>query len=191
MPTYLFSYPTPSRISSACSCLSIPTSTITFTGIEVGGFSHLVNVGKLSNQCLQPETTVTSTSTTTLTGACATETLYPGAFKLSGPETKDAFEYVFGAGGPALCCGLCNSVAPFKSPQNIVQGFFGNCVGWRVDANGVCTLLLQGSLGAGYLGPKCGAFGFEPGVLSVNPKRFPFAVGGQGQCASSFTTTTS
>lgn len=139
----------------------------------------------------QPETTVTSTSTATLSGTCATETLYPGADKLSSPGSTDAFEYTFGTvdinGGISLCCGLCNSLTPFLSPTNIVQGFYGNCIGWRVDAARVCTLLLQGSLGAGYLGPKCGAYGYEPGTLSVNPKRYPFAVGGQGQCASTFT----
>ena len=71
-----------------------------------------------------------------------------------------------------------------------MQGFYGNCIGWRV-ANGNCTLLLQGSVGAGYLGPKCAVDGYQPGTLSVSPKKYPYAVGGMGQCASTFTTVAS
>lgn len=69
-----------------------------------------------------------------------------------------------------------------------MEGFFGNCIGFRVDANGNCTMLLQGSVGAGYLGPLCSAYGFQPGTLNVSPTRYPFVVGGKGQCASSFET---
>ena len=68
-----------------------------------------------------------------------------------------------------------------------MQGYFGNCIGWEVDAKRSCTLLLQGSVGAGYLGPKCQAYGSQPGTLQVNPTANPLAVGGEGQCASSFT----
>ena len=69
-----------------------------------------------------------------------------------------------------------------------MQGYFGNCIGFRVDAIGNCTLLLQKAVGAGYLGPKCAVEGYQPGTLSVNAAKYPFAVGGRGQCASTFNT---
>ncbi|MCJ1242357.1 hypothetical protein MMC14_010365 [Varicellaria rhodocarpa] len=185
LPTYLFSYPTPSRISSACSCLSIKPST--YTDYEY--------------YSTPTATTITTTTTTALvTGPCATQTLYPGAYKLTSPPSpsnnNDTFEYSIG--GPSQqdtypnfsvsnCCSACSAFNPFPNAQGgLVQGFFGNCIGFRVEGSGECTLLLQGSVGAGYLGGKCEVDGYQPGVLNVDGKRYPYAVGGRGQCASSF-----
>lgn len=67
-----------------------------------------------------------------------------------------------------------------------MQGFFGNCLAWWTTASGSCTFLLQGQEGAGYLGPLCGAYGFQPSVLYVDPDGEPLAAGGMGQCASTF-----
>lgn len=144
---------------------------------------------------------MTTTTTLPFSGPCATETLYPGAFKLSSPEA-DAFEYSLGPNPREIssvpdaavpgCCGACSAFNPFPNAQGgLVQGFFGNCIGFRIDPDGNCTLLLQKSVGAGYLGPKCAVDGFQPGTLSVNAAKYPLAVGGNGQCASTFTTISS
>ncbi|MCJ1243647.1 hypothetical protein MMC30_000844 [Trapelia coarctata] len=172
LPSYLYPYQTPSRISSACSCLSIPSPTIT-EGV--------------------PETTtslILTTSTNSASGPCATQALYAGAFDLLSPSpSPDTFKYVLfkdafhGAYYPDFqavgCCETCNDNGPR-------QGFYGNCVGWYITNDRTCVLLLQGTLGAGYLQPVCSAYGLEDGVLDVNATRYQGAVGGRGQCAAGF-----
>ncbi|MCJ1252067.1 hypothetical protein MMC30_009305 [Trapelia coarctata] len=81
VPTYLFPYATSSsRISSACSCLSILPMTQT-------DYEYYPT---------PTATTITTTTTTAgVTGACVTETLFPGAFHLSS-SASDAFEHSFG-----------------------------------------------------------------------------------------------
>ena len=194
LPTYLYSYPTPSRISSACSCLSVPEYTTTISTTSYVG---------LPSQPLQFATTkssqvsVATTTTTTnilYTGACATETPVPGAYNISS-TASDAFLYSLGIDGLNVpypnsavpnCCGVCSDFSPFRGTGSDVQGFFGNCIGYVTAADGNCTLLLQGQLAAGYLQSLCHAYGFQPGTLYVDPTRYPFAAGGKGQCASTF-----
>ncbi len=141
---------------------------------------------------------MTTTTTIPYTNARATETLHPDALKLSSPET-DAFGYSLGIDQQSrnsvpdtsvpVCSSICSALNPFRNDQGgRVQGFLGHCLGFRVEGNGNCTMLLQKSFGAGYLGPNCAVDGFQRGTLSVNAAKFPFAVGGQGQCASAFTT---
>ncbi|MCJ1473695.1 hypothetical protein MMC13_002346 [Lambiella insularis] len=177
LPTYLYSYPTPSLISSACSCLSVPETTTTITTTPVGA-------------------TTTVTTTDTYTGACATETPVEGAYDITSPES-DAFLYdVSGLASQAPypntlvpnCCAVCSALVSFYG--SIVQGIFGNCIGYVAAANGSCILLLQKELGAGYLSSPCVSEGFQPGTLYVNPAKYPYAAGGRGQCASTFTVVT-
>jgi hypothetical protein len=145
--------------------------------------------------------TTTTTVTYPFTGACATETPVRGAYNLSS-SASDAFLYDLDLGPSDAdgvypdtlvpnCCSACSAYNPFPYPgDNDRQGFFGNCIGYVAAENGSCILLLQGSVGAGYLGPLCGAYGDQPGTLYVDPTRHPYAAGGIGQCASTFTVIT-
>lgn len=162
LPTYISAYPTPSRISSGCSCLSVKQSSTTST---------------ISSGTSTVYSYTTTTTTTTLTGPCATATtgIYIGTHNISAPNADDSFSDLGTAeADPYTCCSICNS--PFEGP-------FASCLVWAVIA-GECKLVIQNG---NYMQPNCHAGGKEPATIDVNAKTYPKDVGGLGNCAGAVT----
>ncbi|MCJ1260264.1 hypothetical protein MMC22_000124 [Lobaria immixta] len=169
LPDYVAQYPT-SRISSGCSCLSVPTSTDTVTA----SYSTVYRA-------------VTTTTTSTLTGPCATGTLYAGAYNISSPAA-DATRFTLDVDA-YTCCSICNSPG---------QGPFSSCIAWAFVTQqtadhgaleGVCTSILAGPPFSNYKLPNCYHSGLEPGAIKADKAKFPGQVGGGGNCASGITVT--
>ena len=201
LPDYVSQYPA-SRINSGCSCLSIPTSTETVTA----SYSTVVRSPPPAFllSLLAPKTTrqqkltshpfslqqqyrdVTTTTTSTLTGPCATGTVYTGAYNISSPAA-DATLFTLDADA-YTCCSICNSPG---------EGPFSSCIAWAFvlqkaaagTTKGVCTSILAGPPFSNYKLPNCYHSGLEPGVIRVNKGKYPGQVGGGGNCASGITVT--
>lgn len=156
LPTYVSQYST-SQVSSACSCLSVPTSTDT----ETASVSTVFSIS-------------TVYSTTTATGACATGPIIPGAHLVTG-QFADAYALNLGSGfTPYDCCHICNSDGG--------QGPFASCVGWSLHG-GNCTSVLEGGPYADYMQPPCTHEGLQPATIYVDKAKYPGDIGGKGQCA--------
>lgn len=189
-----------SQVSSACSCLSVPTTTSTYTASTSTVVSCLSqkspssksnpypSLSLLRNSILALYNTLfnlliqysvkTTYSTTTATDACATGTIYPGAHLVTG-QFADAYQLNLGSGfSPYDCCRICDGGGS--------QGPFASCVGWAW-LNSNCTSVLEGAPSTDYMQPPCTHYGHQPGTIYVDKAKYPKNVGGKGQCASSLT----
>lgn len=176
LPTYVNQYPA-SRVSSACSCLSITPSTSIFTASVSSQvhppFAHQIPSEKLPLNSISQTSTSTVTTTSTLTGPCATQ--YPsykgtylfGSLTFPGPVTLP------GSGYTAYdCCLQCFNGAPEV-----------NCIAWASGNPGCCSIASET---------------FPPGHAVCTPPTedilattdltlFPNNVGGPGPCAGLIT----
>ncbi|KAL8707616.1 MAG: hypothetical protein Q9220_007403 [cf. Caloplaca sp. 1 TL-2023] len=176
LPTYVSQYST-SQVSSACSCLSVPTSTETYTASTSTLVSRVTPPNKITRSkkprdISKPFSNDPFVYTTyTATGACATGTIYPGAHLVTG-QFADAYNLNLGSGfTPYDCCHICNSDGG--------QGPFASCVGWSLHG-GNCTSVLEGGPYADYMQPPCTHEGLQPATIYVDKAKYPGDVGGEG-----------
>ena len=185
-PSFLISY-SATRISSGCSCLSLtpPTTTITATGSTVVSnplhshfhlTSYPIHTLSTKSNPIQKTVYTTQTSTTTLSGPCATNTPYLNAIALNpAPDNMAAdatTEFSF-LNNAFDCCNECQNGGMY----------FPNCVAY-VAFQGTCTLVFNRGM---VTGPACG----NGDATVVEKASEPDGLGGTGPCGTHITVSSS
>ncbi|KAG7001897.1 hypothetical protein G7Y79_00030g064300 [Physcia stellaris] len=154
-PTFVSQYPAP-RVSSGCSCLLGPKPTTTRTATGPTDTS-----------------TVIITSTSTLSGTCATAIQYPGAYAFVTSSTNQAVSTTaVGLSNAYDCCFHC------------INYVFGACLAYFNVPGVSCNLLVANIFPKDNCRAGSGNAGIKVATSSV-----PNNLGGRGPCANNIAVT--